>query len=138
MNPKKKKSLIIFVVIILSIYFSPLTWFKLNSEIKINTENSDNHGSNTNKITKGHHTGIFINPKEKKVIYPNGVTVTSSFILNFGLYLKINKEIDRKKVVNGITTVTHITANATIWGLGNTNAKKNSFNKALQKIINDN
>lgn len=137
MTPTNKKRLIFSVVIILLIYLGPISLFKINSEIKINTER-DNNGSNSTVITKGNYTGFYLNPKEKPVIYPNGAKVTSSFILNFGLFLKISQDIVLKKMVDGIPTHTHFTAHATIWGLGNTTVKKNYFNKTLQEVIDKN
>ena len=137
MTPTKKKRLIIVVVIILLLYLGPISLFKINSEIKINTER-DNNGSNTSTITKGHYTGFNLNPKEKPVVYPNGAKITSYFILNLGLFLKINQDIDLKKTVDGIPTHTHFTAHVTIWGLGNTTVKKNYFNKTLQEVLDKN
>ncbi|WP_147676015.1 hypothetical protein [Algibacter pacificus] len=133
----KKKQLIIFVVLILLIYFNPINLFKLHSEIKITTEREKN-GSNTKVNNSLYYTGFHVNPKEQVIIYPKGATVESASVLNYGLYLKISKEITFKKKVKGIPENIHFTAHASIWGLGNTVVKTNSFNKTLQEVIDKN
>ncbi|MCL5130623.1 hypothetical protein M4I23_19620 [Algibacter sp. L4_22] len=132
---KKRKGFLIFIGIILFLFFSPFTYFKAHTNIETqNKLNEKNINGSTTKIDT-HKKGISFNEKENELGNDARFKVTKSSMLNFGIYSKIAKEISFERVINDETIKTLIKAESEIWGLGQSNVKKNNFNDIIKDRI---
>ncbi|MDO7172525.1 hypothetical protein [Mariniflexile sp. AS56] len=136
MSSKRKKILLILTGIILLISFSPITYFNARTNIETNNKKNHKHYGSTTK----HYTykkGISFNEKENELENDGRFKVTKSSMLNFGIYSIFAKEISFERVINNETVKTLIKAESEIWGLGQSNLKKNNFNDIIKDRIDE-
>ncbi len=137
MNRKKRNILIGIIIFIIILFFSPIFYFKsktdLTTQNKIDNTNID--GSRTNTVTET--KGISINEKVKDLENDPRIKVVNSSVLNFGIYTILKKELILNRIVDNQKIETIVNAECDVWGLGKLSIKKNSFNKILEKRIDE-